>query len=235
VARIWKDTGPMMIGRENRQRRVQVTCNVAGGRINDVVSSLKARMGELDLPPGYAASFGGNYARQRDLTRQIVTMVVISLLVVFMLLVAAFGSVWQAVLLIFTIPLALMGGVWALFLTAGTFNVSAMIGFVAHFGLTVQKGVILIEYINEKRKEGLPLRDALLTAGRTRMRPVIMTALAASLCVLPLALGMGAGAEIQQPMAVVLIGGLMVSTPIVLVILPALYGMIARIVRKQPA
>ncbi|MFQ5771341.1 MAG: efflux RND transporter permease subunit, partial [bacterium] len=95
---------------------------------------------------------------------------------------------------------------------------------VAHFGLTVQKGVILVEYINDLRAEGMPLSEALITAGKTRMRPVLMTALAASLAVLPLALGIGAGAEIQQPMAIVLIGGLMVSTPIVLVILPVLYG-----------
>ncbi len=109
-------------------------------------------------------------------------------------------------------------------LTFATFNVSSLIGFVAHFGLTVQKGVILVEYINDLRKEGMPLQEAVLLAGKTRMRPVLMTALAASLGVLPLALGVGAGAEIQQPMAIVLIGGLIVSTPIVLVLLPTLYA-----------
>jgi multidrug efflux pump subunit AcrB len=117
-----------------------------------------------------------------------------------------------------------MGGVWAMFLTFETFNVSSLIGFVAHFGLTVQKGVILVEYINDLRKEGMPLQEAVIVAGKTRMRPVLMTALAASLGVLPLALGVGAGAEIQQPMAIVLIGGLMISTPMVLVLLPTVYA-----------
>jgi len=150
-----------------------------------------------------------------------------------MLLLSAFNSVWQAVLIIFTIPLALMGGVWAMFLTFTTFNVSSLIGFVAHFGLTVQKGVILVEYINDLRKEGMPLTEAVAVAGKTRMRPVLMTALAASLGVLPLALGVGAGAEIQQPMAIVLIGGLIVSTPIVLIILPMLYARVHQFFNKS--
>jgi len=233
VAKIWKDTGPIMIKRENLQRQIQLTCNISGGTINRVVSEIKSHFSDLNLPKGYMVSFGGNFARQRELTRQILTMVIVSVLLVFMLLLAAFNSVWQAVLIIFTIPLALMGGIWAIFLTVGTFNVSALIGFVAHFGLTVQKGVILVEYINDLRKEGKPLAEALIVAGKTRMRPVMMTALAASLCVLPLALGMGAGAEIQQPMAIVLIGGLIVSTPIVLVILPVFYGQVLKIFKKS--
>jgi cobalt-zinc-cadmium resistance protein CzcA len=224
VAHIWQDTGPMIINRENLQRRMQLTCNIAGANIQDVVAQIRAKLGDLHLPKGYTVAFGGNYARQRELNRQILTMIVISLLIVFMLLLSAFNSVWQAVLIIFTIPLALMGGVWAMFLTFETFNVSSLIGVVAHFGLTVQKGVILVEYINDLRKEGMPLQEAVVMAGKTRMRPVLMTALAASLGVLPLALGVGAGAEIQQPMAIVLIGGLIVSTPIVLVLLPVLYG-----------
>lgn len=228
VAQVWEDTGPMLIKRENLQRRIQLTCNIAGGDIQDVVSQIRSKIGELNLSNGYTVSFGGNYERQQELNRQILTMIVISLLVVFMLLLAAFNSAWQAVLIIFTIPLALMGGVWAMFLTVTTFNVSSLIGFVAHFGLTVQKGVILVEYINDLRREGMPLAEALVVAGKTRMRPVLMTAFAASLAVLPLALGIGAGAEIQQPMAIVLIGGLIVSTPIVLVVLPMLYGRACR-------
>lgn len=228
VAEIWEDTGPLMIKRENLQRRIQLTCNISGGDINGVVSTIKSRIPELNLPNGYAVSFGGNYERQQELNRQIMTMIAVSLLVVFVLLLAAFDSVWQAVLIIFTIPLALMGGVWAMFLSLETFNVSSLIGFVAHFGLTVQKGVILVEYINDLRNEGMPLDEALMVAGKTRMRPVLMTALAASLGVLPLALGIGAGAELQQPMAIVLIGGLVVSTPMVLIVLPLAYGLIEK-------
>ncbi|MFQ5709540.1 MAG: efflux RND transporter permease subunit [bacterium] len=235
VAKIWPDSGPMLIERENLQRRVQVTCNISGSDITAVVSAIKKQIPRLNLPAGYTLSFGGNYARQQELNQRMVNSVVVSLLVVFMLLLAAFRSVWQAVLLLLTIPLALMGGVWAMFFTLETFNVSSLIGFVAHFGLTVQKGVILLEYVNDLRKEGLPVAEAVVVAGKTRMRPVLMTALAASLGVLPLALGIGAGVEIQQPMAIVLIGGLLVSTPIVLIILPVLYAQTYRFFTKEHA
>ncbi|NOZ62228.1 MAG: efflux RND transporter permease subunit [Calditrichaeota bacterium] len=232
VAKIWQDSGPMLIERENLQRRVQLTCNISGGDINHIVSTIKNRIPQLHLPIGYSVSFGGNYARQQELNHLMIRIVLILLLVVFMLLLLAFHSIWQAVLIILTIPLALMGGVWALFFTVTTFNVSSLIGFVAHFGLTVQKGVILMEYINDLRQQGMPIKEAVILAGRTRMRPVLMTATAASLAVLPLALGIGAGAEIQQPMAIVLIGGLLVSTPMVLVILPVLYAQVEKF-RKQ--
>jgi len=223
VARIFEDSGPLLIKRENLQRRVQITCNISGGNINDVVADIKQHIHELNLDEGYSVVFGGNYARQSEITGQLFTIVGISLLVVFVLLLAAFKSTWQALLLIFTIPMALMGGVWAMFITGETFNVSSLIGFVAHFGLTVQKGVILIEYINDLKAEGYEINDAIRQAGRTRMRPVLMTALAASFSVLPLALGVGAGAEVQQPMAIVLIGGLLVSTPLVLLAIPSLF------------
>lgn len=232
VSKIWEDTGPILIKRENLQRYVQLTCNIAGGDINRVVSEIKSKVSKLNLPEGYRVVFGGNYERQKELTGKILTMIIMSLIVVFMLLLIAFNSIWQAILIIFTIPLALMGGVWAMFFTVETFNVSSLIGLVAHFGLTVQTGVILVEYINGLIKEGKPLHDALIIAGKTRMRPVLMTALAASLGVLPLALGIGAGAEIQQPMAIVLIGGLLVSAPMILVILPVLYGQIYKFFNK---
>jgi cobalt-zinc-cadmium resistance protein CzcA len=228
VARIWKDFGPMMINRENSERRIQVTCNVPGGNINRVVSAIREHVPRLDLPGGYSIAFGGNYASQRELNKRIVSTVIVSLLVVFLLLMTAFHSMWQTLLILVTIPLALMGGVWAMFLTFTKFNVSSLVGFVAHFGLTVQKGVILVEYVNDLRNQGVPAAEAVVRAGRIRMRPVLMTALAATMGVLPLALGMGAGAEIQQPMAIVLIGGLVVSTPIILILLPVLYGQIVK-------
>ena len=233
VTRIYKDKGPLMISRENLQRRVQVTCNTSGIDINDVVNFINSKIKDLNLPQGYSIVYGGNYARQKEVTNQLITIVVISLLVVFMLLIAAFKSTWQAVLLIFTIPLALMGGVWAMLITKESFNVSSLIGFVAHFGLTVQKGVILLEYINDLKAEGYSLQDAIRLAGKTRLRPVLMTAFAASFSVLPLALGIGAGAEIQQPMAIVLIGGLIVSTPVVLIVLPVFYNLFDGLISKK--
>ena len=119
-----------------------------------------------------------------------------------------------------------MGGILALLLTHHTFNVSSLIGLVVHFGLSVQKGVILVDYLNHLKAQGLPLDEVALEVGRIRMRPVLMTALCASLAVLPLAVGWGSGAEMQQPMAIVLIGGLITSTILTLVVLPSLYGLV---------
>lgn len=145
-----------------------------------------------------------------------------------MLLYIGFRSFRQAFLIIFTIPLGLMGGILALFITRHTFNVSSLIGLVVHFGLSVQKGVILVDYLNHLRDQGLPLEEVTYEGGRVRMRPVLMTASCASLAVLPLAIGWGAGAEMQQPMAIVLIGGLITSTLLTLIVLPSLYGLVER-------
>lgn len=149
----------------------------------------------------------------------------VSVLLVFLLLYIAFRSVWQVLLIVATIPMALAGGFIALWVTGTTLNVSSVIGLLAHFGLSVQKGLILVEYVNQLRAEGHGLREALYLGAHTRMRPVLMTAAAASLGVLPIAVGWGAGAELQQPMAIALIGGLITSTILTLVALPALYGM----------
>src|SRR6185503_14645375 len=153
-------------------------------------------------------------------------------LLVFLLLYVAFRSVRQALLIIATIPLALAGGFIALWVTGTTLNVSSMIGLLAHFGLSVQKGLILVEYVNQLRSEGHSLREALYLGAHTRMRPVLMTAASAGLGVLPIAIGWGAGAELQQPMAIALIGGLVTSTILTLIALPALYELSERLRAK---
>jgi cobalt-zinc-cadmium resistance protein CzcA len=159
------------------------------------------------------------------MSRELGGAFMISALLVFLLLFVAFRSVWQALLVIATIPLALAGGFIALWITGFTLNVSSIIGLLAHFGLSVQKGLILVEYVNQLRGEGHGLGEALYIGAHTRMRPVLMTAAAAGLGVLPIAIGWGAGTELQQPMAIALIGGLITSTVLTLIALPALYGM----------
>ncbi len=233
VCKFWRDTGPLSIKRENMQRRIQVTCNISHRNIGSIVSDIQNHIKDLSLPSGYYVTFGGNYERQQELTHQLITIFIVSAIVVFMLLLAAFRSVWQAFLLIFFIPFALMGGVWALFLTGNTFNISSLIGMVAHFGLTVEKGIIMLEFINELRQEGHPIQEALFLAGKTRMRPVLMTAITSAVGVIPLAIGMGAGSEIQQPMAIVLIGGLITSTCIILIALPAAYRLAQKLLEVR--
>lgn len=223
IAAVRVQRGPATIRREDQVRRVQVTMNVEGRDIGSVVEDIEKGLARVKLPPGYFVSYGGGYERQQELASQITGAFLVSALLVFLLLYLAFRSIWQALLVIATIPLALAGGFIALWLTGTTLNVSSLIGLLAHFGLSVQKGLILVEYINQLRVEGHSLREALYLGAHTRMRPVLMTAASAGLGVLPIAVGWGAGAELQQPMAVALIGGLITSTILTLVALPALY------------
>ena len=217
--------GPATIKREDQVRRVQVTMNVEGRDVGSVVADIEKGLTGLKLPAGYFISYGGGYERQQELAGELTRAFIVSALLVFLLLYIAFRSIWQALLVIATIPLALAGGFIALWITGTSLNVSSIIGLLAHFGLSVQKGLILVEYINQLRAEGHDLRMALYLGAHRRMRPVLMTAAAAGLGVLPIAIGWGAGAELQQPMAIALIGGLITSTILTLVALPALYGM----------
>jgi cobalt-zinc-cadmium resistance protein CzcA len=226
VADITQTAGPSSIQRENMVRLSQVLCNVSGRDMGSVVKEIKEKLKAVDFPKDYFVVFGGKYEKQQELMRQMIIIFSISALLVFMLLYMGFHSFRQAFLIIFTIPLGLMGGILALFITRHTFNVSSLIGLVVHFGLSVQKGVILVDYLNHLKAQGLPLDEVALEGGRIRMRPVLMTALCASLAVLPLAIGWGSGAEMQQPMAIVLIGGLITSTILTLVVLPSLYGLV---------
>ncbi len=223
IADVRIQRGPATIKREDQVRRIQVTMNVEGRDIGSVVGDIEKGLEGLRLPPGYFVSYGGGYERQQELASQLSAVFVVSALLVFILLYLAFRSIWQALLIVATIPLALAGGFLALWLTGTTLNVSSLIGLLAHFGLSVQKGLIMVEYINQLRAEGRPLREALYWGAHTRMRPVLMTAAAAGLGVMPIAVGWGAGAELQQPMAIALVGGLVTSTILTLVALPALY------------
>jgi len=233
VARIVQTSGPSSIQRENMVRLSQVLCNVIGRDMGSVVNEVKERLKSIHFPRDYFVVFGGKYEKQQELMRQMITVFGISALLVFMLLYVGFRSFRQAFLIIFTIPLGLMGGILALLITGHTFNVSSLIGLVVHFGLSVQKGVILVDYLNQLKAQGLPLPQVAREGGRVRMRPVLMTASCASLAVLPLAIGWGAGAEMQQPMAIVLVGGLITSTLLTLIVLPSLYGLVEHS-RKSP-
>lgn len=226
IADVRVERGPATIKREDQVRRIQVSMNVQGRDMGSVVTEIEQGLVGLKLPEGYFISYGGGYERQQELSRELTSAFLISALLVFLLLYLSFRSIWQAGLVIATIPLALAGGFIALWVTGTTLNVSSIIGLLAHFGLSVQKGLILVEYVNQLRGEGHSLRDALHTGARTRMRPVLMTAAAAGLGVLPIAIGWGAGAELQQPMAIALIGGLITSTILTLIALPAMYEIV---------
>jgi len=228
VAHIALVRGPAVIRRDNGERRVQVTASLAGTDLATAVERIRARFAELHLPPGYRVVFGGSYENQRQVQRAMGMAVLASFAVIFLILYSAFGSALQAALMLLTIPLALCGGIAALFISRITLNVSSLIGLLALFGLAIQTAVLLIQYANDARARGLSPEDAARAAATVRLRPVLMTVASASLAVLPLAIGFGAGAELQQPMAVALIGGLISSTLLTLVVLPSLYRFTCR-------
>jgi cobalt-zinc-cadmium resistance protein CzcA len=223
VAALERTRAPHRIARENGQRRVQLAATLEGRDLGSVAGDVERLVPALGLPNGYRLELGGSYRSQREVQATLGIAFGLSLLFVFLVLHVAFGSAGQAALVLLSIPLSLLGGFAALWLTGGTLNVSSLIGLLAHLGLSVQKAVILIEYANDRVAEGMDPRAAAEQAGRVRMRPVLMTALAASLAVVPLTIGLGAGAELQRPLAIVLVGGLITSTPLVLFLLPALY------------
>lgn len=224
LARIAVESGPAMISRENGQRRIVIEANVRGRDIGSFVAEAKERMArEVSIPSGYWVTWGGQFeSQQRAMaTLSVVVPVVIGL--IFALLFGTFGSVAQSVLILLNIPFALIGGIVALFLTGQHLSVSASVGFIALFGVAVQNGVILVSTLNKLRRDGLPLDLAVREAAAVRLRPVLMTAMVASLGLVPLALSHGIGSEIQRPLAWVVIGGLFSSTALTLFLLPVLY------------
>jgi len=229
VAGVSLALGAAVIRRDNGERRVQVTANLAGVDLAGAVRAIRTRVPALRLPAGCRIQFAGSYENQRRVQRSIGIAILASLLAIFVILQTAFASARQAGVMLLTIPLALCGGVAALWLTRNTFNVSSLIGLLALFGLAIQKAVLLMQYANDARERGLAPGDAARAAAIVRLRPVLLTAASASLAVLPLAIGFGAGAELQQPMAIALVGGVVTSTLLTLVVLPALYPWTARV------
>jgi cobalt-zinc-cadmium resistance protein CzcA len=232
VAHVSLIRGPSAIRRDNGERRVQVDANLARTDLASAVNALRARLPELKLPPGYRVRFTGSYEEQRRVQRSINIAIVAALLVIFIILEAAFGSSKQAALMILTIPLALSGGVVALWLTGISFNVSSLIGLLALFGLAIQKAVLLIQHANDSLARGLTPEESARAAAIVRFRPVFLTTAAAALAVLPLAVGLGAGAQLQQPMAVVIVGGVTSDMLLALGLLPALFRFTVKRKRK---
>lgn len=226
-------TGAAKISHENASRLLIVEGNVRGRDIGSFVREARQLFddGAITLPTVYRAEFGGQFENLERATRRLAIVVPLSLLLIFLLLFAAFNSVRQAALVFTGIPLAAVGGVVALLVRGMPFSISAGVGFIALFGVAVLNGVVMVSYINELRRRGASLIGAVREGGLTRLRPVLMTALVASLGFVPMALARGAGAEVQRPLATVVIGGLMTSTVLTLLVLPLLYVLVER--RKE--
>lgn len=227
LARIAIEEGPNQINRENGKRRVVVTANVRGRDLGSFVADVQQRVGaEVDVPPGYWVEYGGTFEQLISATQRLSVVVPLTLVLILGLLFLAFGSGRDALVVFSGVPLALTGGVAALMLRDLPLSISAGVGFIALSGIAVLNGIVMLSFIRQLRLEGMGLDEAVREGALTRFRPVLMTALVASLGFVPMALAVGAGAEVQRPLATVVIGGVLSSTVLTLFVLPALYRLV---------
>jgi Cu/Ag efflux pump CusA len=227
IAEVRREEGPNMILRENVQRRIVISCNVSGRDLGSVISDIRAAVAAaVPMPAGYRVEYGGQFESQQNASNRLLVLGVGVLAGLFMLLVLALGQSRDAVLTMVNLPLALIGGVAGVFLAGGTLSVASMIGFITLFGIATRNGIMLVSHIQHlMREEGVTEFRAAVTRGaEERLVPILMTAMAAGLALIPLALGGGkTGSEIQTPMAIVILCGLTTSTVLNMVVLPALY------------
>ena len=229
VAKIQVERGPNQINRENGKRRVVITANVRERDLGGFVGELRTRIGQdAALPEGYWIDYGGTFEQLISATQRLGVVVPVTLALIFALLFMAFGSAKDAAIVFSGVPLALTGGVLALALRGIPLSISAGVGFIALSGVAVLNGLVMIAFIRRLREQGDPLDDAVRDGALGRLRPVLMTALVASLGFLPMALNVGAGSEVQRPLATVVIGGIVSSTALTLLVLPVLYRWLHR-------
>lgn len=220
--------GPNQVSRENGKRRIVVSANVRGRDVGSFVADAEAALAQVKIPTGYWTSWGGTFENLQSATQRLQIVVPVSLLLVFVLLFAMFGNVKDGLLVFTGIPFALTGGILALWLRDIPMSISAAVGFIALSGVAVLNGLVMISYIRSLREGGTPLDAAIREGALTRLRPVLMTALVASLGFIPMAIATGTGAEVQRPLATVVIGGILSSTVLTLLVLPILYRLAHR-------
>jgi heavy metal efflux system protein len=216
--------GSLNISREGGVRVAAIGAFIRGRDMGGVVADMRERLAkEVQFPEGYYATFGGEFENQQRAMMRLLVIVPVSVFLIFILLFNAFKSVRNAMVVLANIPLASIGGVVALYLTGIHLSVSAAIGFIALFGQAVLNGVVMVSYFGDLRAQGLPLAEAVTKGAEVRLRTVIMTALLAMLGLMPMALSHSIGSEVQKPLAVVVIGGLVSATLLTLLVLPTLY------------
>jgi len=221
--------GANQINRENGKRRVVVTANVRGRDLGSFVADIQKAVDEsVQVPAGYWVEYGGTYQKLQSASERLSIVVPVTLLMILGLLILALGSFKDAMIIFTGVPLALTGGIAALLLRDIPFSISAAVGFIALSGIAILNGLVMVSFIRELRSEKLSLRDAILEGALTRLRPVLTTALVASLGFVPMALNTGIGSEVQRPLATVVIGGIISSTLLTLFVIPALYRLLHR-------
>ncbi len=225
VATVTFSEGPMQVSRENTRRRINIGVNVRDRDVASLVTEIQQKLeAGIKLPPGYFIRYGGQFENLQNAQKRLGIAVPVALFMIFILLYFAFGSLKYALLIFTAVPLSAVGGVLALWLRGMPFSISAGVGFIALFGVAVLNGIVMISYLNQLKEEGnLSLIDLIENGALARLRPVVMTAMVAALGFLPMALSTSSGAEVQKPLATVVIGGLATATLLTLLVLPVLY------------
>ncbi|BAU04571.1 MULTISPECIES: efflux RND transporter permease subunit [Nostocales] len=236
VAKIDYGTGPNTINRENVSRYIVVSSNVAGRDLGSVIKDIRDKVKqEVQLPPGYYIEYGGQFEAQEGATKTLLSAGGLAFVAIAVLIYFAVKSIPATIMILLNLPLALIGGVISIALAGGILSVASMVGFITLFGVATRNGLLLVENYNSRMAEGQPLRQALMEGSVERLAAILMTALTSALGMGPLVIGSGAGKEILQPLAVVVLGGLFTSTALTLLVLPALYVQFGRFLMPRKA
>jgi len=224
IVQMRRQEGPISISRADQQRVIEVAGAIANRDLGSIVADLDRSLRELDVPAGYELSYGGEWEEQQKAFRELTFAAILALILVYMVMASQFESLRDPFIILFSIPLAAIGVTAFLLATHTTFNIQGFLGVIILVGIVVNNAIVLIDYINVLRREyGVKLHDAVMQAGRNRLRPILMTTITTVLGLLPMSLGIGEGGEIQAPLARVVIGGLVTSTLITLVLIPVVY------------
>lgn len=222
VATIEKANALVQLDRKSQQRIIDVTANVSGRDLGSVATDIKAKIDMLNIPPGFEVRLGGNVEQQQKTFRDLLLAFALAILLVYVVMASQFQSLLDPFIIMFTVPLGIVGVFWMLFLTNTTLSVTSFQGIIVMVGIVVSNGILLVDYTNRLRMRDIELHEAVIRAGRTRLKPILMTSLATVLGLIPMALGIG-GEKTQAPLAIAVIGGLSVSTTLTLFFVPALY------------
>ncbi len=229
IAKIHFDTTPNTISRDNSSRRVVVQANVSGRDLGSVIDELRAKVKkEINFDNCYYIEYGGQFEAQERATKQLILYSLLAITGIFLLLIMAFKSIKIALLVLINLPLALIGGIWSIVIFGGVLSVGSLVGFITLFGISTRNGIMLITHLKDVIEEGVAFEKAIKESAIDRLSPVLMTALTAALGVLPIAIMGGAGRELEQPLAIVILGGMFSSTFLTLLLMPALFKLFGR-------
>ena len=235
VVRIQPKTGPVRIERKDQERVVTISANISGRDMGTILDDIRGRLRSIAVPRNFSIVFTGDYEEQQKAFRELLVSLILALLLVYMVMASLYESIRYPIVVMFSVPFAAIGVILMMFITNTTFNVQSYIGCIMLGGIVVNNAILLVDHINLlRRRDGLPLREAIEEAGRRRLRPILMTAMTTILAMVPLAIGLGEGGEVQAPLARAVIGGLISSTMITLLIIPTVYLFFdTRLIRKR--